>query len=32
MNQQDLHTINLEDYRYSGTNITKLRLVNLKLS
>ena len=26
---QDLHTIDLEDYKYSGTNITGLRLVDL---
>lgn len=26
---QDLHTLDLEDYKYSGTNITGLRLVDL---
>jgi hypothetical protein len=27
--KQDLHTLDLEDYKYSGTNITGLRLVDL---
>ena len=27
--QQDLHTIELEDFKYSGTNITGLQLVDL---
>lgn len=26
---QDLHTIELEDFKYGGTNITSLRLINL---
>lgn len=27
--KQDLHTVDLEDYKYSGTNITGLRLVDI---